>query len=101
MSSEVYWGTFQIRITRVWATRSVITSRVELVRAAIIGGLAANEAEAGMLPKYCVTLRLAVARSMSPARTSTALFGPYQLRNQPFTSSSEAASRSFIEPITL
>ena len=54
-----------------------------------------------MSPKYCATLALAVARSMSPASTSTALFGPYQLRNQFFTSSSEAAFRSFIEPITV
>ncbi|MNI58933.1 hypothetical protein D3C73_1140680 [compost metagenome] len=56
---------------------------------------------AGMLPKYLAAFSLAVARSMSPASTSTALFGPYQVRNQVLTSSSEAALRSFIEPITL
>ena len=38
---------------------------------------------------------------MSPASTSTALFGPYQVRNQLFTSSSEAALRSAIEPMVL
>jgi hypothetical protein len=38
---------------------------------------------------------------MSPASTSTALLGPYQARNHCFTSSSEAALRSAIEPITL
>src|SRR5215471_5793561 len=52
-----------------------------------------------MSPKYLATLSLAVARSMSPASASTALLGPYQLRNQFLTSSSLAASRSFIEPI--
>jgi len=76
-------------------------SRVVLVRAAIMGGLGASEAEAGISPKYFATLALAVATSMSPASTRTALFGPYQLRNQLFTSSSEAALRSFIEPMTV
>ena len=54
-----------------------------------------------MWPKYFATFSFAVARSMSPASTSTALFGPYQARNQACTSSSAAASRSFIEPITV
>ena len=57
--------------------------------------------EAGMSPKYSVTFSFAVATSMSPASTSTALLGPYQVRNQFFTSSSEAALRSAMEPITL
>ena len=35
-------------------------------------------ATAGMSPKYCATFSFAVATSMSPASTSTALFGPYQ-----------------------
>jgi len=56
---------------------------------------------AGISPKYRVTLSLAVARSMSPASTSTVLLGPYQVLNQVLTSSSEAASRSFIEPIVV
>ena len=38
--------------------------------------------------------------SPPPASTSTALFGPYQPRNQSLTSSRVAALRSFIEPIT-
>ena len=54
-----------------------------------------------MSPKYFATFSFAVFRSMSPASTSTALFGPYQVRNQVFTSSSLAASRSFIEPIVV
>ena len=44
---------------------------------------------------------LAVARSMSPASTSTALFGPYQVRNQVFTSSSEAAVEVVHRPMVL
>ena len=56
---------------------------------------------AGMSPKYFATFSFAVARSMSPASTSTALLGPYQVLNQVFTSSSEAALRSFIEPMVL
>jgi hypothetical protein len=56
---------------------------------------------AGMWPKYLATFSFAVARSMSPASTRTALFGPYQARNHCRTSSREAALRSFIEPITL
>jgi hypothetical protein len=54
-----------------------------------------------MSPKYFVTFSFAVARSMSPASTSTALLGPYQVRNQVLTSSSDAALRSFIEPMVL
>ncbi|MNM51951.1 hypothetical protein D3C81_630200 [compost metagenome] len=56
---------------------------------------------AGMSPKYFATLACAVATSMSPASTSTVLLGPYQLRNQFFTSSSDAALRSFIEPMVV
>ena len=56
---------------------------------------------AGMWPKYFATFAFAVSTSMSPASTSTALFGPYQARNQFLTSSSDAAFRSAIEPITL
>jgi hypothetical protein len=94
-------GTFQMRITRVCATWSVMVSRVVVLRLAIIAGLRGTVAVAGMSPKYFVTFSLAVARSISPASTSTALLGPYQLRNQFFTSSSLAALRSFIEPITV
>ena len=86
---------------RTCATRSVIASRVVALRAAIIGGLGLSDAEAGMSPKNFSAFALAVARSMSPASTSTALFGPYQLRNQVFTSSSDAAFKSFIEPMTV
>src|SRR3546814_4759482 len=56
---------------------------------------------AGMSPKYFATFFFAVSTSMSPASTSTALLGPYQVRNHCFTSSSLAALRSFIEPIVV
>ena len=54
-----------------------------------------------MSPKLSPPFSLAVATSMSPASTGTALFGPYQVLNQVFTSSSLAALRSFNEPIVV
>ena len=53
----------------------------------------------GIDPKYFSTSGRAVAASMSPASTSTALLGPYLSRNQLATTSRLAASRSAIEPI--
>ncbi|VTQ58430.1 Uncharacterised protein [Stenotrophomonas maltophilia] len=85
---------------RACGTLSVIVSRVSALRLATFTAGCAMVGPAGMAPKYLPTFSLAVARSMSPASTSTALFGPYQVRNQVFTSSSDAAFRSFIEPIT-
>ena len=90
---------FQTRYTRACGTRSVNSSRVEVVRGAGSTLGWAMVGPAGMSPKYWVTLALAVSTSMSPASTSTALFGPYQVLNQRCTSSSEAALRSLIEPM--
>ena len=86
---------------RACGTLSVITSRVLFSRLATSTLGWAMLGPAGMSPKYLATFSFAVATSISPASTSTALFGPYQVRNQVFTSSSEAALRSFMEPITL
>ena len=82
-------------------TLSCITSRVSAGRCATSTAGCAMSGPAWMWPKYLATFSLAVATSMSPASTSTALLGPYQARNQVLTSSSEAALRSAIEPITL
>ena len=84
---------------RTCGTRSGTVSRVSWVRLGMLVGMSASVALAGMSPKYSVTFCLAVFRSMSPASTSTALLGPYQLLNQVFTSSSVAASRSAMEPM--
>jgi hypothetical protein len=72
---------------RVAGTLSCITSRVSVPRLAGSTSGWAIVGVAGMSPKYAATFSLAVFRSMSPASTSTALFGPYQVRNQVFTSS--------------
>src|SRR5215510_13353262 len=53
----------------------------------------------GMSPKYFSTFSFAAAGLTSPAITTTALAAPYQVRNQFFTSSSDAAERSSIEPM--
>ena len=100
-SASPYGAAFQTLLMRVCATRSCSTYRVERCRGAGIGGSLARLADAGMWPKYFGTSRLAVARSISPASTRMALFGPYQRWNQALTSASDAASRSFIEPIAL
>ena len=84
---------------RACGTRSVIISRVSWLRWAIVD-LRLRQRRAGRdVAEILRDLSFAVATSMSPASTSTALFGPYQLRNQFLTSSSVAASRSAIEPI--
>ena len=82
-------------------TLSSSVERVDSLRCATSTFGCAMVGEAGMSPKYFATFALAVARSMSPASTSTALLGPYQVRNQVLTSSSFAALRSFIEPMVV
>jgi len=52
-----------------------------------------------MAPKYFSTSGRASAGVISPARTSTALFGPYLSMNHSFTVARLAASRSAIEPM--
>jgi len=53
----------------------------------------------GIAPKYLFISTLASAGVMSPDSETIALFGPYLSRNHCFTSASDAASRSAIEPI--
>lgn len=50
-------------------------------------------------PKYFATHARAWAGSTSPTIERTALLGAYQVRKKELTSSSDAASRSSIEPI--
>ena len=94
-------GTFHMRRTITCGTLSSSSVRPFVFSTATSTFGWAMVGLAGMSPKYFATFSLAVATSMSPASTSTALFGPYQVLNQVFTSSSEAALRSFIEPMVL
>jgi len=54
---------------------------------------------AGIGPKYCSTQARARTGSTSPTIERTALLGAYQVRKKAPTSSSDAASRSSIDPI--
>ena len=54
---------------------------------------------AGIGPKYRSAHARTCARSQSPTTESTALFGAYYVRKNALTSSTEAASRSSIDPI--
>ncbi|MNL41078.1 hypothetical protein D3C87_1634700 [compost metagenome] len=69
-------GTAQVRLIWVWATRSRSTSSTGAARVgtgAAAGVLAGPRA---MAPKYFWVSSRALASSMSPDRTRTALFGP-------------------------
>src|SRR3546814_7312931 len=91
-------GTFHIRRTITCGTLSSSMVRPDSASGAIATSGCVMVGLAGMSPKYLATFFFAVSTSMSPASTSTALLGPYQVRNHCFTSSSLAALRSFIEP---
>ena len=54
-----------------------------------------------MWPKYFSTRAFTSSGLTSPATTRVALVGPYQVLNHSLTSSSEAALRSAIEPMTV
>jgi hypothetical protein len=69
-------GTAQLRVIMVAATRSFITSTLGAASVGIGAAGTTLGVPRGIAPKYCSTLALAVARSMSPASTSTALLGP-------------------------
>ncbi len=69
-----------------------------LRRASEVSGLISGGPE-GMWPKYFSTRALTSSASTSPATTSTAFAAPYQMSNHSWTSASEAAFRSSIEPI--
>ena len=105
-SSRSLWrspacGTFHILRTITCGTLSSSSVRPFFSSGAMSTFGWAMVGEAGMSPKYFATFCRAVATSMSPASTSTALLGPYQARNHCFTSASDAALRSFIEPMVV
>ena len=55
----------------------------------------------GMPPKNRSAASRTCAVSTSPTTDRTALFGAYQVRKNDWTSSSDAASRSSMEPMVL
>ena len=69
-------GTFQTFIILVCGTLSKIISLFVLVLLAIHFLGFAKFGPAGISPKYLFTKTLAVSKSISPAKTNTALLGP-------------------------
>ncbi|MNQ96303.1 hypothetical protein D3C85_1119000 [compost metagenome] len=69
-------GVVQVRLMRVWATRSCSTCSTGAARVGIGAAAGVLTGPRAMAPKYFWVSSRALASSMSPDRTRTALFGP-------------------------
>ncbi len=87
--------------TRGSGTRSSTTSRRSspISGGSERSGCGGRSGLAGIGPKYRSAHARTCTRSQSPTTERTALLGAYQVRKNALTSSTEAASRSAIEPI--
>ena len=76
-------------------------ARLVSVRVTARGSGSAIVGDAGISPKYCSIHSLVCTTSKSPATTSVALLGPYQVRKNSRMSSMVAFARSSNEPMTV